>query len=198
MEQVDERRRRSVSQDRAAIRRDGEAHRERRRGARQEGAQQHKAEAQRASGEAERDDREGGRRSPREFLDALIEVVTSHPGISCAILVIAILLAVMYGPARDYYIACRRGQYLRAYYSEVVAQNNELTHDTHYYLSEEGIVDEAHRRGYAREDETSVVVEGAPEDEDVVALSDIEIDTNPPLYIKVLDVLFFYKEGVTL
>jgi hypothetical protein len=82
---------------------------------------------------------------------------------------------------------------LQAYYQAISEQNEALLQDVGRLTSQEGIEDEARRRGLIKEDETSVVVEGLPEDELSDLFAEIELEDTRPWYIKVLDVVFFYS-----
>lgn len=125
--------------------------------------------------------------------DALGDVARNHPGPIIAVVVVVLAIAMLYGPTRNYYVAWRSGQDLQAYYTALAEQNEALMNDVERLTSQEGIEDEARRRGLIKEDETGVVVEGLPDDELARLLEDIELEDTRPWYIKALDVVFFYS-----
>ena len=107
-------------------------------------------------------------------------------------IVVALIIGI-YGPLRSYYVAVRSGQDLQARYDALVEQNESLRNDLGRLQSEEGIEDEAHRRGYVKDGETGVVTEGLPKEDTTALLGEIELEDTRPWYIKVLDVVFFYS-----
>lgn len=111
---------------------------------------------------------------------------------------VVIALSVMFGPARNYYLAWREAGVLAAKYEVLAAQNEELNHEIDRLQSLEGIEDEARHRGYVYPDEEALVVEGV-EDELVAdpALVDAAVEEHEqsmPWFVGALDALFGYKK----
>lgn len=106
---------------------------------------------------------------------------------------VLVFVVMLYGPTRNYYLAVRSGQDLKAHLEAVEEQNESLDQDLDRLQSEEGVEDEAHRRGWVKDGETGVVVEGLPKEDQTEMLGDIEVEDTRPWYIRVLDVLFFYS-----
>ena len=107
-----------------------------------------------------------------------------------ALLVLALfvgLVLAMYGPAKTYYCAWRKGQDLQAQLDEYNASNDQYKADIQGLQTREGIEDEARRRGYVSEGETKVVVEGLDEGADG---SDQQAEQ--PWYIELGDKVFHY------
>lgn len=126
-------------------------------------------------------------------VDALVNAVRSHMVATVITAIVAALIIGIYGPLRSYYVAVRSGQDLQAHYDALVEQNESLRDDLGRLQSEEGIEDEAHRRGYVKDGETGVVTEGLPKEDTTALLGEIEIEDTRPWYIRVLDVVFFYS-----
>ena len=111
--------------------------------------------------------------------------------------VIAVAIAMLYRPARDYYIAWRTGYTLGVRNEALAEENEQLNEDLDRLMTHEGIEDEARKRGYVMPGETSVKVEGLEEaygtEESSGKASDITGEENLPWYIHVGDALFFYE-----
>ncbi len=125
-------------------------------------------------------------------VESVGDVFRARPRTIIAVLAIIFVVAMLYGPTRGYYVAVRTGQTQQAIYEAYAAQNELLRQDLERLQSQEGIEDEAHRRGLVGEDETSVVVEGVPPEDTSAMLGDIVLEDTRPWYIKVLDIIFFY------
>ena len=113
------------------------------------------------------------------------------------LLVIALfigLILTMYGPAKTYYCAWRKGQDLQAQLDAYNASNDQFKADIQNLQTREGIEDEARRRGYVSEGETKVVVEGLDEGADGSASSTDGSDqqAEQPWYIELGDKVFHY------
>ena len=113
------------------------------------------------------------------------------------LLVIALfigLILTMYGPAKTYYCAWRKGQDLQAQLDATNASNDQLKADIQNYMTPEGIKDLARSRGYVSEGETKVVVEGLDEGADGSASSTDGADqqAEQPWYIELGDKVFHY------
>lgn len=129
----------------------------------------------------------------RERADSAAGAVRAHPLACGALAVLLVVLLALYGPTRDYYLAFRSGQDLQAYYQAIVEQNESLDQDIDRLMSEEGVEDEARKRGYTKGDETIVVVENLPEEDLSDLLGQVVVEDNRPWYIRVLDVIFRYE-----
>lgn len=131
----------------------------------------------------------------RERWDGVLDGMRSN---SRPLLVVAVILAfvvMLYAPVRGYYVARRSNEDLRRYLEAVSQQNELLKDDLGRLQSEEGIEDEARRRGWVKEDEVSVIVDGLPDADLAAMLGDIELEDNRPWYVKALDAVFFYREN---
>ncbi len=114
-----------------------------------------------------------------------------------ALLVLALfigLVLAMYGPAKTYYCAWRKGQDLQTQLDEYNASNDQYKADIQGLQTREGIEDEARRRGYVSEGETKVVVEGLDEGADGSTSSADGSDQQAerPWYIELGDKVFHY------
>ena len=108
---------------------------------------------------------------------------------------VVVVLAMLYAPARAYYLAWRTQLDLSARYEAIQAENDEINEDLDHLRSREGIEDEARKRGYVNPGETAVVVRGLP-DEDIDGGSQAdEVVAEVPWYLVPLDALFGY-EGI--
>ena len=136
--------------------------------------------------------------SPEDALEAARDWVAGHRVAVSALAVLVVVVAALFGPAKDYYVAVRTGQVLQQRYDEVSAQNVELRQDDDRLQSQEGIEDEARRRGYVSKGETPVEVEGGQDG------SQQDDPTTPETYpdqrawyVRVLDALFGYDPETT-
>lgn len=131
----------------------------------------------------------------RERLEGVRDGVTSHPRLFIALLTVVLSAVMVFGPARDYYVAMRSGQDLQAYYDALMEQNEELRGELERLQTREGVVDEAHKRGYVSEDEVMVDVEGLT---GVISapLPEVEVKDERPWYVRVLDYIFGYEFGM--
>ena len=110
--------------------------------------------------------------------------------------IIALVIAMMSGPARTYYHAWRDAGRGKAEYDVLMEQNAELTHEVERLQTLEGIEDEARARGYVYPDEEALVVKGLKDD----TVSDSErvraaleaYEKSLPWYVGYLDSLFGY------
>lgn len=114
-----------------------------------------------------------------------------------AIVILAIVVAVVSGPARTYYTAWREAGVLNAEYEATAAQHSELDHEIERLQTLEGIEDEARRRGYVYPNEEALVVEGMEEeqvaDPALVDAAVEEYEKNLPWYVGIFDVIFGYQ-----
>lgn len=104
--------------------------------------------------------------------------------------VVLVTLVALYGPAKDCYGAWRRNGALQEEQAQRSGEQAELQGDVDALMTEEGIKDEARRRGYVDEGETGVVVKGLSEDSET---SDDETATaETPWYLGIGDFIFQY------
>lgn len=99
----------------------------------------------------------------QSILARIVGFVTATPRRikGCIALAIAVLLFfAVYPPLRDYYVARRTQEDLKAHYAQLKDKNGELLGDIERLQTSEGIEDEARKRGYVNQGETGVVVEG--------------------------------------
>lgn len=114
-----------------------------------------------------------------------------------AILALAIAIAIVIGPARNYYVAWREAGILQAEYQALVTQNEELNHEIDRLQTLEGIEDEARSRGYVFPNEEALVVKGIDEgqvaDPALVQAAVEEHENSLPWYVVIMDAIFGFK-----
>ena len=117
--------------------------------------------------------------------------VSAHrvPVIACA--AVLVLVVALYGPACGLYQAWRENGVLQEEQAQTSVESDELEGDIANLMTEEGIKDEARRRGYVDEGETRIVVEGLETDDD----STEEEEDDTPWYLRVGDFLFQYERS---
>lgn len=120
---------------------------------------------------------------------------SAHAKMLVALLVAAVVVAALYGPTQDLYCAWRDQQALVAQKAALDTANEQALADIDRLQTEDGIKDEARKRGYVEEGETALVVSGLEDDAatdaaDATASSDA---SNDPWYLALLDVLFGYS-----
>lgn len=122
--------------------------------------------------------------------------VMSHRRLSLALGIVVVIVLFMYGPVAGYYQAWRASGELQAEYETAQADNEALRDDLDRLQSEEGIEDEARKRGYTFPNEESTSAEGVSDDTDQGSSasdsSSYTDDTEQPWYIHVLDVILGY------
>lgn len=110
--------------------------------------------------------------------------------------VVVVVSASLYGPLKGYYAARRSGEDLQRKYDELSAKNDSLTSDLKSLVSKEGIEDEARRRGYVQEGETSVTVEGMGGQEKADPSAPVAYQDQRTWPTKALDFFFGYDPEV--
>ena len=118
--------------------------------------------------------------------------VRHYKGVLIAIAAIALTVAMLYGPAREYYIAWRAGMELEERYQAVRDENARIQSEIDSLMTTEGIEAAARSLGYVADGETSVVVRGLPEEELVATTAETEEEL--PWYVGPLDMIFDYSE----
>ena len=129
----------------------------------------------------------------RERLRDPRSLLSEHRGAVVACAAALVLLVALYGPACGLYQAWRENGALQAEQAQASAESEELEGDISSLMTEEGIKDEARRRGYVEEGETRIVVEGAGEEgsDETATSGDATDDT--PWYLRVADFVFQYR-----
>lgn len=109
-----------------------------------------------------------------------------------AVLVVVLVVVVaLYAPAKGLYAAWRTNEARQAQLDELNASNEGYRSDISRLQTREGIEDEARKRGYVNEGETSVIVEGLPTEDGSSDAAPAEV----PWYIALGDFVFQYEEG---
>lgn len=117
-------------------------------------------------------------------------LVAGHRVAVIAVAAVLVLFVALYGPACGLYQAWRENGVLLAEQERASAESEELEGDISTLMTEDGIKDEARRRGYVEEGETRIVVEGAESEDD--ASADENETEETPWYLSVGDFLFQY------
>lgn len=128
--------------------------------------------------------------SRHDRMDSLRGWIGKHRRLLLALAAVAVVAWALVSPIRGYYVARRENEELQAYYEQLSDESASLDQDVKSLTSEDGIKDEARKRGYVGEGETSVEVEGLPEDDDSSSSTSGE-DARSDL-TKFLDTLFGY------
>ena len=125
---------------------------------------------------------------------AVAGVVRGHPWLFTVLATIVVVLGMLYGPVRDWYVSMRSGQDLQTYYAAVETQNGELREDLGRLQTHEGIEDEARKRGYINPDETGVLVVNLPGPQADLP-EQLEVDYETTWDQAIFDFIFGYKPG---
>ena len=104
---------------------------------------------------------------------------------------VVLLVAAIYGPARQYYVAWRSSAALQEQLDALNQSNEQYKNDISSLQTKEGIEDEARRRGYVSEGETKVVQENVPEEDQETSDAGGSAESDP-WYIKLGDTVFNY------
>ena len=129
----------------------------------------------------------------RERLRDPRSLLSEHRGAVVACAAALVLLVALYGPACGFYQAWRENGVLQAEQARASAESEELEGDISSLMTEEGIKDEARRRGYVEEGETRIIVEGAGEEGTGETASDGSSTDDTPWYLRVADFVFQYR-----
>lgn len=103
--------------------------------------------------------------------------------------VILVVLVTLYSPAKDLYCAMREQSANQLVLDDLNASIDEYQGDIDRLQTEEGIEDEARRRGYVTEGESGVTAVGLPEDDDEEV-----VEEELPWYLSLGDFVFQYHE----
>lgn len=111
---------------------------------------------------------------------------------------VLIAVVVLYGPACTYYQAWRTNGVLQERDAQASADTTQLEGDISGLMTEEGVKDEARRRGYVEEGETRIVVEGQDDGGDQSDRGDggdqdQQAAESVPWYIALGDFVFQYQ-----
>lgn len=101
---------------------------------------------------------------------------------------VAVVVATLYGPARDLYCAWREQGVSQETLDALNESIDEYQGDIDRLQTREGIEDEARKRGYVEEGESGVTATGLPEEEDGDAPEE-----GLPWYLSLGDVIFQYQ-----
>lgn len=129
----------------------------------------------------------------RERLRDPRSLLSEHRGAVVACAAALVLLVALYGPACGFYQAWRENGVLQAEQARASAESEELEGDISSLMTEEGIKDEARRRGYVEEGETRIIVEGAGEEGTGETASDSSSADDTPWYLRAADFVFQYR-----
>lgn len=129
----------------------------------------------------------------RERLRDPRSLLSEHRGAVVACAAALVLLVALYGPACGFYQAWRENGVLQAEQARASAESEELEGDISGLMTEEGIKDEARRRGYVEEGETRIIVEGTGEEGTGETASDGSSADDTPWYLRVADFVFQYR-----
>lgn len=105
------------------------------------------------------------------------------------IAVLLVLFVALYGPAKGYYSAWRTNGILLAEHKKETAEGEQLEDDVNALMTEQGIKDEARKKGYVDEGEKIVVVEGLEPEEEPE-----EAPESDPWYLELGDLVFQYEK----
>ena len=157
----------------------------------------HREHAERAE-RPDRAERSGRRGGPLSWIAARFTALSPRARTRLAVVVAIVALGLFfYDPAADLYAAKRDHDQLVQKVEATKAVAADLEAQVHRLQTEEGIMDEARIRGYANPGEVAVDASELLGIEDSVTVPELAkpIETEePPLPIKVLDVLMGYEE----
>ena len=116
--------------------------------------------------------------------------VSRHRAPLAVVAALLLLVLFFYGPVKGLYQAWRTEGIRQAQLSGLTEENDSYQQDIDRLQTREGVEDEARRRGYVAERETSIVVEGLDASEDAQE----ESTSETPWYLRVTDTIFQYEE----
>lgn len=116
--------------------------------------------------------------------------VSRHRAPLAVVAALLLLVLFFYGPVKGFYQAWRTEGIRQAQLSGLTEENDSYQQDIDRLQTREGVEDEARRRGYVAEGETSIVVEGLDTSEDAQE----ESTSETPWYLRVTDTIFQYEE----
>ena len=138
---------------------------------------------------------------------AIYEFTTGRTKPLAIALVVLAVVAGLYGPVRDYYVAYRTGDIIARQLQVSEQYNESLQSDISRLLSKEGIEDEARTKfGLVMPGEKSLEVKGLDGDSSSdssdssssltaseIAKREAEVAADAPWYLKALDAVFFFS-----
>ena len=117
-------------------------------------------------------------------------LITRFRTVLLAVVAVIVVLVALYGPTRGLYVAWRDNAALRETLDEENKATEQYQSDVNSLLTEEGIKDEARKKGYVGEGEKSIVVDGETAQDE----PEEEADEPLPWYLAVTDFIFQYSE----
>lgn len=119
-----------------------------------------------------------------------LEFVARHRLLVSILLALAIVLGMLWMPARNLYVAKRHQDVMAAQLTQLTSQNEALQQQNEALMTKEGIEDAARAMGFVPEGEEGAVVNGVSDDDQEQAAASL---ADVPWYIKVLDTVFGYS-----
>ena len=124
------------------------------------------------------------------YLEMLVPLPVGIPGVKLGLGNAVVLFALFfYGPVKGLYQAWRTEGVRQEQLAELSSSNEAYQQEIDRLQTREGIEDEARRRGYVAEGETSIVVEGGEEDD---GSTEESTGDETPWYLHVADFIFRY------
>lgn len=127
------------------------------------------------------------------------EAFAEHRISLIALAAVVLIVVALYSPLRDFYCAWRNNQIVLAQKLALDASNESTLSNIERLQTEEGIKDEARKRGYVEEGETLLEVTGLDEidstsdqDSSGSSSSDDATTVDEPWFVPVADVVFSY------
>lgn len=137
--------------------------------------------------------------SPLDLASSALGWMSDHRRLVVALASVIVVAAMILGPVRTYYQACRAGQDLQMRQDVLAGKNEDLRSDIKRLQTQEGIEDEARKRGYVGEGENSLTVEGLDTGETQADPSaKLTFEDTRDLPTRLLDGLFGYDPEETL
>lgn len=130
------------------------------------------------------------------ILESIRNFYMSHKKLCISVAIVLLLVLSIFKPLRDYYISVRTHEILAQNYEELSQTNATLKQDVERLQTEEGIQDEARKRGYVGQGETAVTVEGQSDSDDDQSQDDPskkeEYVDRRDMKTRILDTLFAF------
>ncbi len=123
---------------------------------------------------------------------SVVAFFARHRILTATLAVGVAVVVMLFGPIRDCYVATRTNEDLRTRYEALQGQNSEFTNDISRLQTREGIEDLARERGFVGADETSVTVQGLPEEKKSGAAGKPTYVDNRDFTQRTLDGIFGY------
>ena len=117
-------------------------------------------------------------------------LITRFRTVLLAVVAVIVVLVALYGPTRGLYVAWRDNAALQETLDEENQTTEQYQSDVNSLLTEDGIKDEARKKGYVGEGEKSIVVDGETAQDE----PEEEAEEPLPWYLAVTDFIFQYSE----